>query len=318
MTEKPRNQLTLDKIRQLMNCVAVPAGETAEPVQASNYDWTVPHCFNSTVPEKLNEFAGIIASALMSRFDRFLQSSFEVSVSQITQHYAEKYINSIIEAQSKDYYLILKAEKDLSCGLVIVPNATAAYWLKILLGESEPTQKEISQLEQFLLGDLISQLAEAFISTNRLLNLTAAKTLLNENFSLDIAGSEELCKLTFDIVQKGNEQRCQMHIVLPCSKLQPIVATVSNKKKLTPEQVKNMILEHAKQLPVEITARFAETELKFEQILALQKGDVLMLDKKITEPVELIVEGKTRYLAHTAKCGGKLAVKITHANTKEN
>ncbi|MFA5424032.1 MAG: FliM/FliN family flagellar motor switch protein [Phycisphaerae bacterium] len=317
MTEKPRNQITLDKIRQLMNYIGVPK-DPAEKIEATDYDWTVPHCFNSAELEKLNEFAGIIAPALTSRFDKFLQSSFEVSVSQITQHYAEKYISSIIEAQNKDYYLILKGEKDSSCGLVIVPNDTAAYWLKILLGESETTQKEISQLENFLLGDLISQLADAVIISDRRLNLTAAKTLLSENFSLDIAGSEELCKITFDIMQNGSDQHCQMHIVLPCSKLQPIVTAISNKKKLTPEQVKNMILEHAKQLPVGITARFAEAELKFEQILTLQKGDVLMLDKKITEPVELIVEGRTRYLAHTAKCDGRLAVRITHANTKEN
>jgi flagellar motor switch protein FliM len=284
------------------------------------YNRTQPHCFSSAQLEKLNEFTQAISSSIAAAFDRFLRNSFEVQPCEISQHYSQKFISKLFENAQKDYYLILKGEKDASCGLIIVPNDTAASWLRLLLGESETkeeTDKQLSQLERFLLCDIICHLAEAIINSSRQLNLTATKTLLSDNFSLDIGPSEELCKITFDIKQKEAEQSHQMHLLLPCSRLAPIVGAARNKKTLTPEQVKTAILEHAKHLPVSVTARFASTELKFEQILTLQKGDILMLDKKISEPLELIVEGKTRYLAQLIKSGGRFATKITHTNTKE-
>ncbi len=320
MTKKPRNKLTLEKIQRLIACVAIPQGRPVDQIEAADYDWTVPNCFSREQLEKLDGFAHVISSAITDTFGRFLRSGFEVQPGQVGQYYAQKFISQLFESEQKDCYLILKDEKGASCGLIIVPNDTAASWLRLLLGESEAKaddDQQLSQLERFLLCDVICHLAEAIINSNRKLNLTATKTLLSDNFSLDIGDCEELFKITFDIRQKNVEQACQIHLLLPCSKLVPIAGAAGNKKTLTPEQAKNAILEHAKQLPVSVTARFARTELKFEQVLTLQKGDILMLDKKITEPLELIVEGKTRYLARLVKSGGRLAVKITHANTKD-
>ena len=48
----------------------------------------------------------------------------------------------------------------------------------------------------------------------------------------------------------------------------------------------------------------------------LQEGDVLVLNKKTSDPVGLIIEGKTRFLGHPAQSSGKLAVQITQSNTK--
>jgi flagellar motor switch protein FliM len=320
MTRKPRNKLTMEKIQQLLACIGVQQGQPVDQIEAVEYDWTQPHCFSREQLEKLNEFTQAISSSIAATFGQFLRDSFEVQPREISQHYSQKFISKLYENTQKDYYLILKGEKDVSCGLIIVPNDTAASWLRLLLGESEAreeTDKQLSQLERFLLCDIICHLAEAVINSSRQLNLTATKTLLSDNFSLDIGPCEELCKITFDIKQKEVEQGHQVHLLLPCSRLVPTVGTARNKKTLTPEQVKTAILEHAKQLPVSVTARFASTELKFEQILTLQKGDILVLDKKISEPLELIVESRTRYLAQLVKSGGRLAAKITHANTNE-
>jgi flagellar motor switch protein FliM len=317
---KPRNKLTIEKIRQLQASVTIPPAQPAEQTEAIQYDWTQPHYFNKEQLEKLNDSAKTMASAIAAKFGQFLRNTFKVQPSQISQHYAQKSISQIFENAQKDYYLILKGEKDVSCGLVTVPKETAVSWLRLLLGESEAKQdadQQLSQLEKFLLCDVICHLADAIVNSTRQLNLTATKTLLYENFSLDVGGCEELCKISFDIKQKDVEQSSQVHLMLPCSKFAPILGAASHKKTLTPEQVKNALLEYAKQLPVCVTARFTSTELKFEQILTLQKGDILVLDKKVTEPLELIVEGKTRYLGQFAKSGGALAVKITHANTKD-
>jgi flagellar motor switch protein FliM len=320
MIKKTRNKLTLEKVKQILACVGAKQGQASDQVECKEYDWTQPHYFTMAQLEKLKDFTQTVSSALAATFDRFLRSSFDVQSGQISQHYAQKFINELFENPQNALYLILKGEKDASCGLIIVPKDTAAVWLKLLLGESETktdSDQQLSQLEKFLLTDIIFHLAETIANSNRQLNLKTTKNLLTENFTLDIGPTEELCKITFDIKQKGADQTSQVHLLLSCSKLLPVVGAAANKKTLSPEQVKNAILEHVKLLPVLVTARFARTELKFEQILTLQKGDILILDKKISEPLELVVEGKTRYLAQLAKSGGKLAAKITHSNTKE-
>lgn len=320
MIKRQRNKLTIEKVNQILACVGLKQEQPAEQVESKDYDWNQPHYFTTTQLEKLKDFTQKISSALEATFDQALRSSFEVKPGEITQHYAQKFVNELFENPQNALYLVLKGEKETSCGLIITPKDTADCWLKLLLGESETKaddEQQLSQLEKFLLTDIIFHLAETIANSDRQLNLKTTKNLLTENFNLDIGHTEELCKITFDIKQKNADQSCQIHLVLPCSRFLPIVGAAASKKSLTPEQVKKAILEHVKLLPVSVTARFARTELKFEQILTLQKGDVLMLDKKISEPLELIVEGKTRYLAQLAKSSGRLAVKITHSNVKE-
>jgi flagellar motor switch protein FliM len=319
MTGKRRNNLTADKIQQLLAQVGKKQQAGADQTEAHPYDWTQPHCFNSAQLEKLSGFAQTISSAIATKCSQFFQDSFSAQPSEISQHYAEKFIAQIFENDRKDYYLILKAQKDVSCALIIVPVDTAAGWLKLLLGESEVKEKadnQLSQLEKSLLDDIISRLAEAVTAGAQQLNLTAAKKVLHEDFSLDVASSEELCKISVDVKQGGAEQAGRIHLLLPCSRLLPLVGPSKTEKTLAPEQVKNAMLEYTKQLPVAVTARFPSTELSFEQILTLQKDDILVLDNKVTEPLELVAEGKVHYLAAPAKSGIRLAAKIVSANTK--
>jgi len=321
MTSTKRNSLTREKIQQLLAEVGKKQGPAADQIKAQEYDWTQPHYFNRRQLEKLNDFAQAVSSATAAKCGQFFQNSFSAQPCEISQHYAQKFIAQIFENAQKDFYSILKAEKDVSCAIIVVPTDTATGWLKLLLGESEVKEKtddQLSQLEKSLLSDIICRLAEAIISCCQQLNLAATKKVLHENFCLDIPASEELCKISIDIKQSGTEHASRIHLVLPCARLVPVVSPSRSEKALTPEQAKNAMLEYAKQLPVLVTARFPSTELTLEQILTLQKGDILMLDNKVTDPLELVVEGKPRYLAQPVKSDGKLAARIIRTNTKDH
>lgn len=320
MTNKKRNSLTREKIQQLLAKIGKKQDPAADQIKAEEYDWTQPHYFNHRQLEKLNDFAQTLSSAVAAKCGQFFQDSFSAQPCEISQHYAQKFIAQIFENAQKDYYLILKGEKDLSCALIVVPTDTATGWLKLLLGESEVKEKsgdQLSQLEKSLLCDILCRLAEAVISCSQQLGLAATKKVLHENFSLDIAASEELCKISIDIKQNGSEQAGRIHLVLPCSRVVHAVDSSRSEKTLTPEQAKKVMLEYAKQLPVSVIARFPSTELSLEQILTLQKDDILMLDNKVTDPLNLVVEGKTRYLAQPVKSGGKLAARIIQTSTKD-
>ncbi|MHC4498092.1 MAG: FliM/FliN family flagellar motor switch protein, partial [Planctomycetota bacterium] len=62
---------------------------------------------------------------------------------------------------------------------------------------------------------------------------------------------------------------------------------------------------------VSVTAQLASALVPFEQILNLRVGDVLLLEKEVGEPVELIVEGLTVVCGQPARSAGKYAVAVT-------
>ena len=71
------------------------------------------------------------------------------------------------------------------------------------------------------------------------------------------------------------------------------------------------MLDHVHKTPVSITAQLASAKLTFEEIMSLQVNDVLLLDKSVNEPAELIVEKQTIFRGQPAKSDGNHAVVIT-------
>ena len=64
-------------------------------------------------------------------------------------------------------------------------------------------------------------------------------------------------------------------------------------------------------MPISITAHLARTSLTIEEAMNLQVDDVLLLDKKTSESIELFVEGRTIFRGRPAKSEGKRAIIIT-------
>jgi flagellar motor switch protein FliM len=64
------------------------------------------------------------------------------------------------------------------------------------------------------------------------------------------------------------------------------------------------------QVPVTIRATLTSTTLTFQEILDLGPGDILLLDKPVDGPAELIVNGRTVFRGRPAQSQGQYAVVI--------
>jgi flagellar motor switch protein FliM len=71
------------------------------------------------------------------------------------------------------------------------------------------------------------------------------------------------------------------------------------------------MLSHIEKIHVTVTANLAKTDFPFEDLMNLQAGDVLMLDKKIDQPIELLVKNKPVFRGTPASRDGKFAAVIT-------
>ena len=63
------------------------------------------------------------------------------------------------------------------------------------------------------------------------------------------------------------------------------------------------------ELPID--TQVASLSLRLSDILALEEGDIVVLDKAISEPIDILLQNKPAFQAHLAADAGKYALVIT-------
>ena len=84
-----------------------------------------------------------------------------------------------------------------------------------------------------------------------------------------------------------------------------------NAGEFSSNEVSRAILDHVQEMKVSVAAQLDSTTLTFEEIMNLQVNDMLLLDKTVDEPIDLIVDGQKLYTGRPAKSAGRYAVTIS-------
>lgn len=314
MSGRVTNSLSREKIQQLMTAVGSEPTEDITQVEATEYNWHEPHYFNSEQLEKLGYFTEAVAVAMAQKFSKFCRSEFNVTIASITQHFADELLNQTSDSEQKDYYLPFGTNQEQMCGLIGIPEQAALNWTRQLLGDSESEKdpgRDLSQLEESLLLDMVSALVEAFSGLDELFDFHSAERIVKGQWPLGTEGTEELCKISFDIKKADSEKSSETYFLILCSELEPVTGKAEqDSSDFSAEDVSKMILGHLQEIPVLVTGQLASTVLTFEEIMNLQTDDILLLDKRVDQPTELIVGGRTVYHGCPAKSEGKYAVTI--------
>ncbi len=307
------NNLSNEKINQLLSAVGSGPMEDTTGIEATEYNWNKPHYFDTKQFNKLDNFTKKVAKAMTVKFVDFCHSEFDVTVVSTKQHFAAELVDQAMESRQNDYYLAFGTDQDHPCGLISIPIKTAFIWATQLLGDPESEEnsgRDLSQLEESLLLDLLSALIEAF--SQNIWDFQPAKNIVRGLFPFELKGTEELCKINLDVKKKNQESGSEAYILVLCSKLESVVGKAAETVDgFSAEDISKAILGHMQQIPVCITAQLASTVLTLEEIMSLEVGDILLLDKKVNESIELVVSGQTAFRGRPAKSAGKHAVVIT-------
>jgi len=104
----------------------------------------------------------------------------------------------------------------------------------------------------------------------------------------------------------------EAHLLILCDHIEPVVGrTAEAVRGLSSEEISRTIFEHLQQMSVSVTAQLGPAMLTFEEIMNLQVGDILLLDRRIDEPIGLTVGGRTILLGQPAKSTGNYAFVVT-------
>lgn len=315
-TDNPSRQ----KIQRLLDAVGVESEEDTKcNIDAYDYNWNQCHYFNSSQLEELTSFTEKVAQSCARKLTQFYHSDFSVSIVSTTQHYAGELMGR--GKTRGNYYLAFGTDPGQPLGLVGIPDQTAIVWATELLGDSksaEDSDRDLSPLEKSLLYDSASGIAQALSESFDHCDFQPAAEIVKDQMPLEFKGYEELCKITFSVKKSGSEAASEAYFLILCNELQPAMEENATAQVLSAKDISNAMLNHIYEVPVLVKAQLDSTVFTFEDIMNLGVGDVLLLDKKTDEPIDLIAEDRILFRGWPAKSAGKYAVVITDTvyNTK--
>lgn len=315
MSSKVPDNLSRERIQQLLAAVGSRPAEDTTQIETTEYNWCQPHYFDHSQLDKLNDFTKQVAEGVAKRFAHFCKGEFDVTVASTTQHFAAELLDRASGSYRDDYYLAFGIDQEHLCGFICIPTQTAFIWARQLLGDSgseEDSRVDLSLLEESLLLDIASAIVEEFSVVCGGSNFQPAKSIVRRQLPLELQGTEELFKISFGFKRAGLEKGFEAYLLILCSKLEPVVGrTAQAAGKFSADDISKVILGHLQEMPVLVTAQLASTVLTFEEIMNLQVDDILLMDKGVDQPVELIVDDLTVCYGWPAKSAGKYAVTIT-------
>ncbi len=312
------NNLTKERIQQLISAMGSRAVEDEVNNNVEEYSWYEPHYFNNEQLVKLAELTEQIAINIHEKFVDLCRNEFDVSIISTAQHYANELSEKALTSEEKEFYVTFGAEKEHQFGFIGIPERAALSWAKQLLGDSEvseDSEKEFSKLEESLLLDLASALikifSELFLNNG---DIYLERNLVKQKWPLEIQSTEELCKICFNIKKHDSENATTAYFVIPCGKLGPVLGVnLLNEDNSIKSDINKKILDHLGLTQVNLTAKLACSYLSFEDVMNLQVDDIVVLEKRVDEPIELMVGDRTVCYGWPGKCSGEYILKI--ANT---
>jgi len=301
------------RIGQILAAVGSRHATEEKPPQTTPYDWRDPHSFNASQRGRLLQVWGQVAARMGEILTRARGSSFEVSLKAFTQHYAGDLCRRL--ELDQDYCLTFGPDKGLPCGFVSIAAQTALAWVTWLLGDSDSARdpnRTLSSLEESLLSDLVAAVLEAFLAPLRAAhNLRPAGPCGKGQPSLQFERSEEVARTVFAAQSTEPGEPAEIALVLPCSRLAALAgktATTAAAPKVSPPELSRALMEHLQEVPVTLRATLASTTLTFPEVLDLGPGDILLLDKSVDEPAELILNGRVAFRGRPARAQGRYAM----------
>jgi flagellar motor switch protein FliM len=137
-----------------------------------------------------------------------------------------------------------------------------------------------------------------------------AGDLVKGPLPVDAAATEEICRISFDVKKADAEEGSAAYFVIPCKELAPATGKTVPGGEFSVNEISTAILDNLQEVKVTVTAQLDSAKLTFEELINLRVNDMLLLDKTVAEPIELIVEGKTLFSGRPAKSTGKYAVVV--------
>ncbi|MFP3936915.1 MAG: FliM/FliN family flagellar motor switch protein [Phycisphaerae bacterium] len=308
MTGHPdKTQLVVERLRQAAGTGSKPIHSD---VEASDYDWSLPHAFTGREMQKLKELLHRSGRTVSRRLGEQLQADIDVAAGEPEQLYRHTFRNE--QRQGAEYVYPFNRSGGGLCGMLIVSRPQAVTLVTKMLGsssEQSAKDRELSSLETDLLGYLLGSVMDAV--SDILAELDGAKLeadgkLLEDERPVPESVTE-LCRVSFDAQDDGD---LSVTLVLDSTIVAEVIRPESAAKR-SAEEIAAEMREYVGQAPVHVTARLGTVQVPMRAIADLAEGDVLVLPNLVDTPLTVRANGKAVLQGHPVASHGRCALKIS-------
>lgn len=296
--------------------------------EISNYDFRRPNRISKNQVRTLQNihesFAEVFGYYLVSK----LQTVVSISVSSVDQLFYSEFILSV--ANPSCLYVFDIEGTDGSGILGISPQLALTLMERMLGGSADAQEKSrnITPIEQAVIRGIIehafADLRNAWKTISDL-NFKFSRLEMEADFVQVAPASEIVVIISFDV--NIGTQSFLMNLCFPTFALEEILAQL-NRQQISASSVRvsdskmkenmKMISRHIDTTYLPIYAELGKTKLTVKELLEIKKGDVLKLDKRINQEIEIIIGKKRKLAGRPGTVDGKKAVRIVRPLTDDD
>lgn len=315
------SQAEIDALLSALSTGEVDADEIKEEEQQRKvkvYDFRRPDKFSKDQIRTLYMLHENFARLLNTYLSAQLRAMVQVSVASVDQLTYEEFIHSLPNPSVISVLEMSPLEGNAI--LEINPNIVFAIIDRLFGGSGQVAAKPrpLTDIEENIvrrvLGKTLESLAEAW---KQVIPLKPVMEVIETNpqFSQIVPPNDMVVLITLQA--KVGQAEGFINLCIPYLVIEPIMSKLSttywvagNTRGSASEHIKSL-QRRVEKIRVPIITELGKTTVSLQELLDLRKGDVLHLDTKITEDMQIIIGSHKKFLCKPGTMGSKLAVQIT-------
>lgn len=295
-----------------------------------SYDFRRPNRISKNQVRTLQSihenFSEVFGYYLVSK----LQTLVSFSVTSVDQLFYSEFILSVSNPSCIYVFDILGTD---GSGIMEISPEMALTMVDLLLGgkgESIPKPRTITPIEQAVVRGIIehalSDLRNAWRSIADL-QFKYSRLEVEADFVQIAPSSEIVIVISFDVKIGNNNNSFMLNLCFPTFALEEVLAKL-NRQQLTTTVVKqskkrvqenlSIIQQQMSATYLPVIAELGKTSLTVAEVMELKVGDIIKIQKKINQEIEILIAGKRKLGARPGSISGKKGVKITKPLKEED
>jgi len=300
----------------------IPGAVTGRYPTVKEYDFRQPERLSKEqthtlqlLSESFARLAGVgISAALRTNVSVVLTSLEQTPYEGYTARTPDQAIFNIVRLDPLGGNMVI--EFDLDLGFTMLDRLAGGTGF----GSTAAIDHEVTDIELALLGRLTRSVLTSF--RDAWANVTELEPVLENTVLLpmfaQIALPSDVVVLSTFEMHMG-ESSGQLRICLPYSTMEPVVENLnaqvwfSRAPRSHQADAEAQVASSLTRVGVPVAAELGSTRVTIRELLDLRVGDVIRLDARPDLPVEVLVNGRVKYLGVPGRLRSRLAIKITAA-----
>ena len=297
-------------------------GERGKPAvgderKVSIYDFRRPDRVSKDqmrVLQNLHEGFSRVLSTTLTSYLRTLIEVELVSVDQLTY-------NEFVMSVTNPSCIYIFQMEPLSGNAIFEINPSLVFFMIDRLfggpGKAMQYNRELTDIERSVMNKIVERLLQDLKEAWEYLGIFHPKIESYENnpqFVQIAPASETVILISFEL--RSRHSSGLMSMCMPYMFLEPVMGNLSAENWISSSRgatadTRKIVERELSGTPVELKAILGRTALSLRQILGLQKGDTLVMEKSLNSDLVLAAGGKARFLCKPGQVHGRKCVQVT-------